>query len=148
MTAHGLDCQSCGACCVTTLWSVMVAADDPTPRYLTRLVRPTAGYARFQGEDGIRTMREVDGHCEALHGAVGGGAEVGCTCYGRRPAVCREFQAGSDDCLTARLTVLGGGRSPSVGALGLPNPAEPHPERPPPERPTRNSEADATEARG
>lgn len=38
--------------------------------------------------------------CAALAGEIGGRAQ--CSVYAYRPLVCREFQAGSDDCLMVR----------------------------------------------
>jgi hypothetical protein len=41
------------------------------------------------------------GHrCAALEGKLG--VKVGCSVYANRPLVCREFQAGSADCLMVR----------------------------------------------
>ena len=95
------DCQTCGACCSTDLWSITVQPTDQTPRHLTRSVRNRMGYGRFEAEDGIRCMHDDDdGRCVALRGEIG--VSVGCSCYGRRPSACRDFVVGSDDCLAAR----------------------------------------------
>lgn len=49
-------------------------------------------------EDG--RMRCDGDRCTALAGTLG--VEVGCRVYEDRPLVCREFTAGSDDCLALR----------------------------------------------
>ena len=97
------DCRTCGACCRTDLWSVTVQPTDQTPRHLTRSVRHRMGYGRYEADDGVRCMREIDGRCASLRGEIG--VEVRCSCYGRRPAVCRDFRTGSDDCVMAREAV-------------------------------------------
>jgi hypothetical protein len=45
-------------------------------------------------------MQSYGHRCAALEGEIG--RHVGCSVYGKRPLVCREFQAGSDDCLMVR----------------------------------------------
>lgn len=95
------DCRACGACCVEA-GAVPVQPDERTvPRYLTQSVRGRMGFASFEAEDGIRQMdKHVGGRCKALRGVVG--AECRCAIYDRRPAVCRQFEPGSEGCLAAR----------------------------------------------
>lgn len=95
-----LDCQSCGACCehggeVT----VMIETDKRVPAYMTRSVRRMMGYASYDHYD-RRRMARADGVCIALRGQVG--AECACKIYDRRPAICHEFEPGSDACLHSR----------------------------------------------
>jgi len=45
-------------------------------------------------------MQSYGHRCAALEGEIG--KHVGCSVYGKRPLVCREFQAGSDDCQMVR----------------------------------------------
>lgn len=102
MTAY--DCQACGACCATDQ-VVVVRIDEPVPRYLTRSVRRTIGFASWEAYD-TRQMARDNGRCAAFRGEVG--HACGCATYERRPAVCQEFEPGGEACRDAR------------AALGLP----------------------------
>ncbi len=86
---HGLDCQTCGACCVEA-GAVILAAEDDVPASLVQAV----ANLRCMATEGTSFR------CTALLGTVG--RSVGCGIYGRRPEVCRSFDAGSDECLAAR----------------------------------------------
>ena len=84
-----LDCLACGACCAySAAWPVFIgegdAADIPA-----QLVDFEHGRMRCHGN-----------RCAALAGEPGSRAY--CTIYAARPLVCREFQAGSEDCLMVR----------------------------------------------
>ena len=81
------DCQSCGACCSYSWeWPTLIGFGDGD------------GLPRHLIEDG--RMRCNGNRCAALAGTIG--EEVHCTVYEDRPLVCREFAAGSDDCLAVR----------------------------------------------
>ncbi len=83
------DCQSCGACCIEA-GAVILADDDDVPSVLVQHVA------------NLRCMvtEGTSFRCGALLGTIG--QAVGCGIYGRRPEVCRSFDAGSDECLSAR----------------------------------------------
>ncbi len=83
------DCQTCGACCVEA-GAVILAEEDDVPAPLVQYVA------------NLRCMvtEGTSFRCAALLGTVG--RSVGCAIYGRRPEVCRSFDAGSDECLSAR----------------------------------------------
>lgn len=83
------DCVSCGGCCAwSETWPVFIGDGDG------------------QGipEDVIdfehRRMLSHGNRCAALEGQLG--RRVSCSVYANRPLVCREFQAGSEDCLMVR----------------------------------------------
>ena len=88
-TADDFDCQSCGACCVEA-GAVILAEEDDVP---VSLVQHVANLRCMVTEG-------TSFRCAALLGTVG--RSVGCAIYGRRPEVCRSFDAGSDECLSAR----------------------------------------------
>ena len=96
-----LDCRSCGACCAEAGTVVVRPEDKQVPRYLTRSVRRRIGFASYEADEGVRQMNAlVGGRCQALRGEIG--TDCKCSIYDRRPAVCREFEPGSDGCLAAR----------------------------------------------
>ena len=92
------DCRTCGACCAFYT-CVAVEETDPVPR---------SHYWKI-GERGSspapiarRQLRRdpVTNHCLGLEGEIG--KAVRCGIYSRRPAACRNFEAGSDQCHAAR----------------------------------------------
>ena len=87
--AEAFDCQTCGACCVEA-GAVILAEEDDVPASLVQHVA------------NLRCMvtEGTSFRCAALLGTVG--QAVGCGIYARRPEVCRLFEAGSDECLSAR----------------------------------------------
>lgn len=87
--AGELDCQTCGACCVEA-GAVILADEDDIPGPLVQHV----ANLRCMATEGTSFR------CAALLGTVG--RSVGCGIYRRRPEVCRSFDAGSDECLSAR----------------------------------------------
>lgn len=98
--ATEFDCQACGACCATFDVWLMEGDRDRFERSarllpLTVIHRPgtAAGEWRFMARDA------KTGHCLALQGPLG---HCRCTIYDDRPTLCREFEAGSEDCLEAR----------------------------------------------
>lgn len=95
-----LDCQACGACC-TFGGDVMVdVTDTEVPRHLTRSVRNRMGFGSWEADEGQRVMaRRGCDSCSALSQKNGA---FQCRIYDVRPAVCREFEAGSQECLDAR----------------------------------------------
>lgn len=83
------DCVSCGGCCAwSETWPVFIGDGDG------------------QGipEDVIDfehgRMLSHGNRCAALEGQLG--QRVSCSVYANRPLVCREFQAGSEDCRMVR----------------------------------------------
>ena len=83
------DCQACGACCAEA-GAVILDAEDDVPAALVQHVA------------NLRCMvtEGTSFRCAALLGTIG--EAVACGIYGRRPEVCRSFEAGSDECLSAR----------------------------------------------
>ncbi len=83
------DCQACGACCAEA-GAVILDEEDDVP---TSLVQHVANLQCMVTEG-------TSFRCAALLGTIG--VAVACGIYGRRPVVCRSFDAGSDECLSAR----------------------------------------------
>lgn len=82
-------CQSChGACC--RVWDVTFDPDyERVPKKLSRTAGPGCfGHGRMM-------VRAADGACVALEDGL-------CTIYEDRPTLCRDFEAGSDECDEAR----------------------------------------------
>jgi len=84
-----LDCLRCGACCAySATWPALIGdgdgADIPDD-----LIDPDRGQMLCHGN-----------RCAALAGEIG--IQAQCSVYANRPLVCREFQAGSVDCLMVR----------------------------------------------
>lgn len=92
------DCLKCGACCAT--FDVLLQGDDEDRfERKAELLALTVGYTRLATLP-LRFMQRDDaGRCVALSGALG---DCRCTIYEHRPALCRAFEAGSDDCREAR----------------------------------------------
>lgn len=94
------DCQACGACCTYAGDVVVEATDTPVPGYLTRSVRGRMGFGSWEADRGTRVMaRKNCNSCAALRFKKG---RYACLIYDKRPAICREFKAGSQECLAAR----------------------------------------------
>jgi Fe-S-cluster containining protein len=89
-------CLACGACCAS--FRVDFAADElesnggRVPEGLAGDV--TSTISRMRGTDHARPR------CAALVGRIG--ERASCAIYEWRPSPCREFEAGSDACNTAR----------------------------------------------
>ena len=80
-----VTCSTCAACCCQL--EVMLITDTGVPE-------------RFIDTDdwGGEVMRRLDdGWCAALDRDT-----MMCTIYERRPLICREFEAGAEDCLNER----------------------------------------------
>ncbi|HEY0966185.1 MAG TPA: YkgJ family cysteine cluster protein [Opitutaceae bacterium] len=92
--APGLDCQSCGACCFSSLDAyVRVSGDD-----WTRLGAEAERVAHFIGHRAY--LRMTGGHCAALvvTPAPDGRGRFACSIYEQRPQVCRDLTRGSPSC--------------------------------------------------
>lgn len=93
------DCQRCGACCIgldVLLTDAEAERFESQPRLLalTRLhVRSSAPPLCFMKRDA------ASDRCVALQGVLG---QCACGIYDERPALCRDFAAGSPDCQSAR----------------------------------------------
>jgi uncharacterized protein len=81
-----ISCATCKACCCRL--EVMLMGDDDIPVELTQQDR----------WGGWVMLRLDDGWCAALDRST-----MLCTIYQRRPAICRDYQAGDSDCLEERL---------------------------------------------
>lgn len=91
-------CINCGACCATFRVSFYWSESDPfaggsVPAELTEKISPNLVSMKGTNQPAPR--------CVALAGEIG--SEVGCTIYENRSSTCREFEAGTVDCLKARL---------------------------------------------
>jgi len=92
------DCQACGACCAySESWPVFIGEGD------------SAGIPQDLIDFERGRMLSHRKRCAALVGDLGTRAQ--CSVYANRPLVCREFQAGSEDCIMVR-------RSFGMGAVG------------------------------
>lgn len=100
------DCVACGACCNTeaypgngpfvTLYGACAERFGPS-----ELEPDTAGC------DFLATRPNGPGEtrCVFLRGTLG--EAVACTAYDRRPQVCRDFEAGSPECVAMRAKRFG-----------------------------------------
>ncbi|RYX88976.1 MAG: YkgJ family cysteine cluster protein [Comamonadaceae bacterium] len=97
MPATDSPCLSCGACCACFLVDFAVEElDDMGGQVPSGLAVEVNGrIARMRGTD------HVPARCAALTGQVG--VKASCGIYEWRPSPCREFEAGSDACVRARL---------------------------------------------
>lgn len=83
------DCLVCGCCCAwSETWPVLMGARDGE------------GIPDELIDFDNQRMQSWGHRCAALEGVLG--VKVGCSVYANRPLVCREFQAGSADCLMVR----------------------------------------------
>ena len=83
------DCICCGACCAfSESWPAFIGDGD------------SAGIPDELIDFDHRRMQCYGDRCSALVGEIGSGAH--CSVYEIRPLVCREFQAGSEDCIMVR----------------------------------------------
>ena len=84
-----LDCRDCGACCAySESWPAFIGDGDGAG-IPDELIDFDRGRMLCHGD-----------RCSALVGEVGRQAK--CSVYTNRPLVCREFQAGSEDCVMVR----------------------------------------------
>lgn len=93
------DCQACGACCA----EFDVLLDDGEADRLSQLPRPHKLVVQHPLSSGqqLQFLRRdgLTARCVALAGPLGA---CRCVIYPHRPHLCREFEAGSDQCLAAR----------------------------------------------
>ena len=83
------DCLACGACCAyAESWPTFIGDGD------------SDGIPDELIDFDHRRMLTHGKRCSALVGEIGNRAQ--CSVYASRPLVCREFQAGSDDCIMVR----------------------------------------------
>lgn len=95
------DCGTCGACCYgDEMWIHVMAGDDERIgderlHRLTVLTEHGRGYV-------ARSMKMAGGRCVAYQDNAAGAHPGCCSIYEVRPAICREFAAGTADCHAAR----------------------------------------------
>lgn len=83
------DCLTCGGCCAwSETWPVLIGDRDGE------------GIPEDLIDVEHERMQSYGHRCAALEGKLG--VRVGCGVYAVRPLVCREFAAGSEDCLMVR----------------------------------------------
>jgi len=80
-----ISCATCKACCCRL--EVMLMSEDDIPHSLTKQDR----------WGGWIMVRLDDGWCAALDRLT-----LLCTIYQNRPMICRDYQAGDNDCLEER----------------------------------------------
>ena len=94
-----ITCASCNACCCRL--EVMIMGEDDIPLELT-----------VEDRWGGRIMARLDdGWCAALDRDT-----KRCRIYERRPAVCRDYQVGANDCIADRAAAMPSARP--AGKLG------------------------------
>ncbi|MEC7468473.1 MAG: YkgJ family cysteine cluster protein [Pseudomonadota bacterium] len=92
-----LSCVNCGACCASFRVSFYWSEADPftggtVPTELTEKISPT--------RVAMKGTNRPQPRCDALQGDIG--QQVACGIYAQRSSTCREFEAGSAQCLKAR----------------------------------------------
>ncbi|NVJ59558.1 MAG: YkgJ family cysteine cluster protein [Gammaproteobacteria bacterium] len=92
-----LDCQSCGACCSHYRVSFYNGECDFNPQgYVpTELVETVNPFLVC-----MKGIKSIAPRCVALDGTIG--SYVACTIYDKRSSACRNFEAGTEECLKAR----------------------------------------------
>ena len=93
-----LDCQACGACCREAYHRVEVTLRDPFVRTHAHLLDTLVEEGRT-----VRVLARPGGLCRCLVPDAERGYR--CTTYEERPRTCRDFTAGSANCLEARRRV-------------------------------------------
>ncbi len=89
MSAATPDCTNCGACCAfSDNWPEFVP-DDDVDDIPDRLIDMDHGRMKCNGD-----------RCLALEGEIG--KRTRCAVYAHRPAVCRDFEPGTEHCDTVR----------------------------------------------
>ncbi len=96
--ASTLDCQACGACCREAYHRVEVSPRDPFVRTHAHLLDTLVEEGRT-----VRVLARPGGLCRCLVPDAERGYR--CTTYEERPRTCRDFTAGSANCLEARRRV-------------------------------------------
>jgi len=82
------SCANCEACCCRL--EVLLITDTGVPQQLIAIDK----------WGGMTMQRRADGWCAALDRDT-----MLCTIYQKRPLVCREFEAGSHECMVERSTI-------------------------------------------
>lgn len=101
-----LDCTRCGVCCTSEVYGdgpfVTLYGADAERFSLDELAPDT------QGCDFLATTAHApdETRCVFLAGTLGEACT--CTAYDRRPQVCRDFTAGTPECLAARALKFSG----------------------------------------
>jgi Fe-S-cluster containining protein len=114
-TGEPLDCTRCGACCAAGPGRILILADDLV--LWRRKGRGDLADNTDEGHFGERAFpTSPEGTCVYL--SRPGGLTL-CTIYDDRASVCREFQAGSWQCLEFRRDARRAGRLPGPPAPGL-----------------------------
>lgn len=102
------DCLTCGACCASPfLGEGYIQLDAAEQTRLQRRGLPVLELVS-DPEDrivmlGTKINAQGERVCVALSGKLG--KKVACTVYDERPILCRQFEAGSPECLQARRAV-------------------------------------------
>ena len=100
-----LDCTTCGACCTEEVYGggpfVTLYGADADRFGPSELAPDTVGCDFL----GTRPQGPGETRCVFLAGTLGKGCR--CTAYDRRPQVCRDFEAGTPECLAARALKFG-----------------------------------------
>jgi Fe-S-cluster containining protein len=105
---EGIDCKSCGACCISSnkADTYVYVGDGDVRRlrlaYTEKTVRRLVSKINDPFEIGVRTKTNVQGlvTCISLRGSVG--KQCSCSIYDARPDACREFIPSEFACLAAR----------------------------------------------
>jgi len=110
MASEHLNCQTCGACCVSTWDSptyVNLTEGDLSELEANMSPRRLARYVGYEDDHrqqypSLTTKENKQGHvvCTALRGSVGG--RCSCSIYEIRPSACMAFARGSLGCKGAR----------------------------------------------
>lgn len=98
------DCLQCGACCVSPFSGEGYIHLEPEERDRLRGLSLPVIEMDAAGETLLLLATRVNAQglrvCRALGGSVG--RRVACSVYEDRPHLCREFEAGSAECVAAR----------------------------------------------
>jgi Fe-S-cluster containining protein len=99
------DCLTCGACCASPfIGEGYIQLDADEEARLGRMGLPVIEILSDAADRivmlGTKEDRQGRRRCVALTGKVG--RQVVCSIYGARPALCRQFEAGSPECRQAR----------------------------------------------
>src|SRR5262245_9130967 len=101
------DCLLCGACCASPFDGEGYIQVEPEDRDRLRSLALPVIEMEASGERLLLLSTRLDGQgkrvCRALEGKVG--RRVACSVYEDRPHLCREFEAGTPECLAARRAI-------------------------------------------
>lgn len=109
--ATELDCKQCGACCIGhSSDGDYVPVTRLDRRRLPKKYLKKLAPLEHKDEDGamhglqLKQFGADTEACVALKGKLG--KDVGCDMYAQRPAFCRSFERGSEECHARREEVL------------------------------------------